>query len=84
MNALRTDFAALPPDDIAAALGAQLERMRHAFARRAPTPAAQRQAALARLLEVVLAHEADWIRSIEEDFGRRSATETRLLELAPL
>ncbi|TSE29632.1 Coniferyl aldehyde dehydrogenase [Tepidimonas thermarum] len=84
MNALRTDFAALPPDDIAAALQAQLARMRSAFARSAPASAAARRAALTRLLDAVLAHEAQWVRAIEADFGRRSPTETRLLELGPL
>ncbi|MFN3611730.1 aldehyde dehydrogenase family protein [Tepidimonas sp.] len=84
MYAPGPDFAALPPDDRATALSDQLGRMRRAFARRAPAPAAQRRAALSRLLEVVLAHEADWVRAIDADFGRRSATETRLLELAPL
>lgn len=84
MNAYRTDFATLPPEDVAAALRAQLGRMRRAFAQRAPAPAAHRRAALTRLLEAVLAHEADWVRAIDADFGRRSATETRLLELGPL
>ncbi len=84
MNAWRHDFSALPPDDLRAALHAQCERMRSAWASAAPTPAAQRQARLTRLLEAVLDHEADWVHCVEADFGGRSATETRLLELAPL
>ncbi len=84
MNAFRTDLAALPPEDITTVLRAQLERMRRAFAARAPSTAAQRRDALARLLRAVLDHEDEWVRAIDADFGRRSATETRLLELGPL
>lgn len=84
MNAWRPDLTALPPDDVAAALRAQLETMR-AAARGAPAPDAQaRRAHLRRLLEVVLDHERAWVEAVAADFGRRSATETRLLELGPL
>lgn len=84
MNAWRHDFAALPPDDVAAVLRGQLQRMRQAAQRDGAPNAAQRRTHLRRLLQAVLDHEADWVRAVDADFGRRSATETRLLELGPL
>lgn len=67
------------------ALRAQWAHMRQVFASRAPlASAAQRRAALTRLLDVVLAHEEEWLHAVGSDFGRRSPTETRLLELGPL
>lgn len=40
--------------------------------------------ATVRLLRAVLDQEDEWVRAIGADFGRRSASETRLLELGPL
>ncbi|WP_334133950.1 aldehyde dehydrogenase family protein [Tepidimonas sp.] len=84
MNAWRHDFSALPPGDLHAALQAQCERMRAAWSATAPTSAGQRRARLTRLLEAVLDRTTEWVECVDADFGGRSPTETRLLELAPL
>ncbi|WP_424859653.1 MULTISPECIES: aldehyde dehydrogenase family protein [unclassified Tepidimonas] len=84
MNAWRHDFSHLPPGDLPAALQAQCERMRAAWRVSAAASADARRERLTRLLEAVLDHETEWVRAIDADFGGRSGTETRLLELAPL
>ena len=84
MSAWRAEFAALPPDDVQAVLREQWQRMRAAAAAAGAPDAARRRADLRRLLHAVLAHEAEWTQAVAADFGRRSPTETRLLELGPL
>jgi coniferyl-aldehyde dehydrogenase len=47
-------------------------------------PYAARIDALNKLEQMVLAHEADFIAVLHQDFGRRATQETQLLELVPL
>ena len=56
----------------------------HAFRQHVPLPHAKRIEALDALLQVILQHQDRIIQAIESDFGRRSAYETRLLEVFPL
>lgn len=64
-------------------LRAALEAQRSAFARGAPGRA-DRMAALATLRSALRRHEDALVAAMSADFGGRSATETRMLELFPL
>jgi aldehyde dehydrogenase (NAD+)/coniferyl-aldehyde dehydrogenase len=67
----------------AAALQAMFERLR-AISRQQPYPdLAERQRWLALLSQLLLDHQQEWIEAVNADFGRRSAVETRLIELFP-
>ena len=60
------------------------EAQRQAFAEHAPLPYARRMKALDNLLAAVLKYEQTFIDALQSDFGRRSAHETRLLEIFPV
>jgi coniferyl-aldehyde dehydrogenase len=74
-----------PEEDAAATAEAQrLFDLQHAASRREPAPdLARRRDRLDRLRRLVLDHQDAFIRAISEDFGGRSSTETKLLEIVP-
>jgi coniferyl-aldehyde dehydrogenase len=77
MNA-PTDLPAAARDDNPTAL---FHRQRAAFVTdRAPDLRVRRDR-LSRLVQIVNQHERDFIAAVDEDFGHRSAHETRLAEL---
>jgi len=63
--------------------GALLSRQRAAFAQNPMPPAAQRIEWLQTLRKMLLQQQEALIRAIHQDFGNRSADETRLAELMP-
>jgi len=60
------------------------ELQREAFRRHAPLPRGKRIEALDALLELVLKHQSAIVEAVSADFGGRSETETRMLEILPL
>lgn len=60
------------------------QAQKKAFGQHTPLPHAKRMEALESLLQIVLQSQDRMIQAIESDFGRRSAYETRLLEIFPL
>ena len=58
-----------------------LQLQRHAFDTERYPSLAVRRDRLARLLDLVLQHEAAWVAAVDRDFGHRSAHETRLAEV---
>jgi acyl-CoA reductase-like NAD-dependent aldehyde dehydrogenase len=64
-------------------LSALLERHRRAFAEQGPLPLERRKAALDGLAGAVLRHGDRLAQAISQDFGHRSADETKLAELFP-
>ncbi|HTI48562.1 MAG TPA: aldehyde dehydrogenase family protein [Casimicrobiaceae bacterium] len=67
-------------DAARAALDALFAQQRDAFAREPYPDVRVRRDRLGRLLRIV-EDEAAWVRAVDEDFGHRSAHETRLAEL---
>jgi coniferyl-aldehyde dehydrogenase len=59
-------------------------RQRNAFHRCAPLGYANRLEGLDTLLQSVLKYEDLFIEALKTDFGHRSASETRLLEILPV
>lgn len=57
---------------------------KHAFRRHTPLGYKKRQEALDALLQGILRYEGAFIEALNSDFGRRSAYETRILEIFPL
>ncbi|MDD0973609.1 coniferyl aldehyde dehydrogenase [Pseudomonas fontis] len=64
-------------------LNSLFEQQRSAFAGLPMPPAAQRRQWLKSLREMLLAHQAQLIEAIDQDFSGRSADETLLAELMP-
>ncbi|MGZ8281952.1 MAG: coniferyl aldehyde dehydrogenase [Allosphingosinicella sp.] len=63
----------------------RLFALQHEASRREPAPdLALRRDRLRRLRSLVADHEAGFARAISDDFGARSAAETKLLEILPL
>jgi coniferyl-aldehyde dehydrogenase len=77
MNARAAPAIATTPAELQRLLAVQ----RDAFARERYPELSVRRDRLARLLELVTAHEAEFVAAIHRDFGHRSAHETRLAEL---
>ena len=69
----------IPPEPLAHIFEAQ-----HRASRQHMLDHGQRMAALGQLLDAVLAHERALIDALQQDFGRRPAQETRLLEILPV
>lgn len=67
---------------------AQMHRVfdrQHALTRGGPAPTlADRKTRLEKLRTMLLAHEAAFTAAISEDFGNRSADETRMLKIGPV
>lgn len=68
------------PESIAAVLSAQ----RAAFAAQPRRPLSDRREDLLKIERLVSERQDEWIDAVSADFGHRSATETRLLELSPI
>ncbi|KAB2883609.1 MAG: aldehyde dehydrogenase family protein [Albidovulum sp.] len=71
-------------DDEEAGLQARLAAMRAAFLARPPPGLAERQAHLRRLRLAVQARSGELVRAAAQDFGRRRAAETLILDLGPV
>src|SRR3981081_535963 len=65
-------------DEIAPRLAA----MRAAFLRERPPSAEVRINRLDRIIGLLREHQQDFIRAVAEDFGTRSATQTRITDIA--
>jgi coniferyl-aldehyde dehydrogenase len=74
----------IPTPTPAAALQATFERQQASFRRCAPLPLNKRLEALNLLLQSIVNHQPTLIEAAQQDFGRRSARETNLLEIFPL
>jgi coniferyl-aldehyde dehydrogenase len=58
--------------------------LQHAASRQEPYPSESvRRDRIARLIDLVLAHQNELCEAIEQDFGKRSATNTRLFDILP-
>ncbi|MBV8113511.1 MAG: coniferyl aldehyde dehydrogenase [Silvibacterium sp.] len=60
------------------------DRQRHTFQKLAPLGYVKRIESLDALLHAIFKYEGVFIEALKFDFGRRSASETRLLEIFPL
>lgn len=72
------------PDATIEPLRQLFERQRSSFRQYAPLGLGKRLEALDILLQSVLDHQNTIIEAVTADFGQRSASETRLLEILPL